>query len=154
MIPYSYGNIHSSASIYLPIILALLILSVSVIAFIKLKDKIMKMSDLVRSLTIIGAFAVIGCICTLLVTVPYKSMSPTNENAKYEVLGTTEIVKCDDINQTVTVMKDGKEVTEDTLITISYDDPHLEVRRYSWCGMYRDYNVTLIPSPDAVKIEE
>lgn len=154
MIPYSYGNIHSSASIYLPIILTLVLIACTTVLMIKFKDKLMALSNaaLVSAIAII--FVVVSCISLLIVVVPYKNMSPENEKAKFEVLSTTEIISCDDVNQTVTFMKDGKEVTEDTLITITYDEPHLEVRRYSWLGMYRDYNVTLIPSPDAIKIEE
>ena len=154
MIPYSYGNIYSSISIYIPILLAILVISITVIVLIKCKKWIISLSNVNRMVVIIGLFALVGTLCVMLVTVPYKKMSPSNEKANYEVVGVTEFISCDTENQTVTIMKDGVEVTEPTLITISYDDPHLEVRRYKWLGMYRDYNVTLIASPDAVKVEE
>lgn len=154
MIPYSYANIQSSISIYFPIIIALILVAGIIIVFFKFKDKIMGLSDKKRILTFIGTFAVIGCICTFMLTIPYKAMDPSNEKSKFEVISTSDIINCDTENQTVTYIKGDAEVTEDTLITITYDEPHLEVRRYSWCGMYRDYNVTLIKSPDAFKIEE
>ena len=154
MIPYSYGNIYSSISIYIPILLAILVISITDICLIKRKRWIVSLSNKNRMEFLIGLFALVGTLCVLLVTVPYEKMSPSNENANYEVVGVTEFISCDTENQTVTVMKDGVEVTEPTLITISYDDPHLEVRRYKWLGIYRDYNVTLIASPDAVKTGE
>ena len=154
MIPYSYANMQSSISIYFPIIIALILVAGTVAVFFKFKDKIMDLSDKKRIIVFVGTFAVIGCICTLMLTIPYKAMSPSNEKAKFEVISTSEIIDCNIDNQTVTYLKGDAEVTEDTLITITYDEPHLEVRRYSWCGMYRDYNVTLIQSPDAIKVEE
>ena len=154
MIPYSYGNIHSSVSVYIPIFIALFILFGVAVAYLKFKDKLAALATAPRIGVIVGTFAVIGCICTLCLTIPYKQMSLGNENAKYTVLSTTEITNCDIDKQTVTYEKDGKEVTENTLITVTYDNPRLEVRRYSWCGMYRDYNVTLILSPDAIKVVE
>ena len=154
MIPYSYGNIYSSISIYIPILLAILVISITDICLIKRKRWIVSLSDINRMEFLIGLFALVGTLCVLLVTVPYEKMSPSNEKANYEVVGVTEFISCDTENQTVTVMKDGVEVTEPTLITISYDDPHLEVRRYKWLGMYRDYNVTLIASPDVAKTGE
>lgn len=154
MIPYSYANMQSSISIYFPIFIALILVAGTVAVFFKFKDKIMDLSDKKRILTFVGTFAVIGCICTLMLTIPYKAMSPSNEKSKFEVISTYEIIDCNIDNQTVTYLKGDAEVTENTLITITYDEPRLEVRRYKWLGMYRDYNVTLVNSPDAIKIEE
>lgn len=154
MIPYSYGNIYSSISIYIPILLAVLVIVTTVIFLIKCKSWIVSLSNVNRLAVLVRLFALVGTLCVMLVTVPYKKMSPSNEKANYEVVGVTEFISCDTENQTITVMTDGVEVTEPARITISYDDPHLEVRRYKWLGMYRDYNVILIASPDAVKVEE
>lgn len=154
MIPYSYANIQSSISIYFPIFIVIVLVAGMVALFFNFKDRIMNMSTTKRIIAIVGTFAVIGCICTLMLTIPYKAMSPSNEKSKFEVISTSEIINCDIDNQTVTYLKGDAEVTEETLITITHEEPHLEVRRYKWLGMYRDYNVTLIKSPDAFKIEE
>ncbi len=154
MIPYSYANMQSSISIYFPIFIVIVLIAGTAALFFNFKDKIMGLSDKKRILTFIGTFVVIGCICIIMLTIPYKAMSPSNEKSKFEVISTSDIIKCDTENQTVTYLKGDVEVTEDTLITITHEEPHLEVRRYKWLGMYRDYNVTLIKSPDAFKIEE
>lgn len=154
MIPYSYANIQSSISTYFPIFIVLILVAGIITVFFKFKYKIMDLSDKKRILTFIGTFVVIGCICTFMLTIPYKAMDPSNEKSKFEIISTTEIISCNTENQTVTYIKGDTEVTEETLITITHEEPHLEVRRYKWLGMYRDYNVTLIKSPDAFKIKE
>ena len=72
MIPYSYGNIYSSISIYIPILLAVLVIAITVIILIKCKRWIISLSNVNRIAVLIGLFALVGTLCVMLVTVPYR----------------------------------------------------------------------------------
>ena len=154
MIPHSYGVCNQSFSVFIPIIISILLIA-GCVALLLFREKIFKEKSKSGKTLAIYVVTIVICavISAIISTVPYAKMNPS-KNTDYKVLETYDIVSYDYDNWTATINKDGKEETVDCLFSVDYDNNRVEVQRYSWLGMYRDYYVCYIVSPDATKIEE
>ena len=150
LLPYSYGCIKSSLTCYIPNIIAILLLGIIPLITYILKRK--NITDkFIRVVLIVGSFIIICAINILILYIPYKYMSPFNEDNKYVIEESIDVVDYDIKNQTVTYIKNDTEITKPTLISFTTDKPVIEIRKYSKFGMSRTYRVTLVNTPDHVE---